>query len=126
MVRLVSHAASGAQPPNKIPAPRRSTPAVFENWEFPNVPVRDAEVICWPTGITKVKVPTLSGAAGYGPVGLKGPLYSGSVAVIVAALKESAETASSRAYMKVLRVIVVSFSCSIMPGEPGIRIHRAY
>ena len=90
------------------------------------MPVRVAEVICWPTGIKKVKVPTFSGAPGYGPVGLNGPLYSGSVAVMVAALKESAETARSRAYVKVLRVIVVSFSCSIMPGEPGIRIHPAY
>jgi hypothetical protein len=104
----VSHAASAAQLAN-ISAPAvTSTPAVLENCEFPNVPVKVAEAITWPTGITKVKVPTLSGAPGYGPVGLNGPLNSGSVAVIVAAFKESAESARSRAQVRVLSVMVVS------------------
>jgi hypothetical protein len=107
-LEAVSQTARAAQLANSNAFAFKSTPAELENWEFPNVPVSVAEMICSPTGIKKVNVPTLSGAPGYGPLGTYGPLYSGTVAVIVAAVKESAETARSRAHVRVLSVIVVS------------------
>jgi hypothetical protein len=101
MIIPVSHAASGAQLANNNPPALRSSPAASGKLEFPNVPVSVAEIICWSSGIVYMKVPT-SNVIPNGPVVFNGPLNSGRVALIVAAFKQSAETARSRTHIRVL------------------------
>jgi hypothetical protein len=97
----VSHDASGAQLANNNPPALRSSPAASGKLVFPNVPVSVAEIICWPTGIVYMNVPTFS-VIPNGPVVFNGPLNSGRLALIIAAFKQSAENARSMAHVRVL------------------------